>query len=126
MNPAASPKLRVLTLRGVPILLFTARRGSRTPLQGGTTPLTDDRPWPILALLMKAEIISIGTEILLGELLDTNPNYLASRPPGAGGAVWGLLPQPRPRDAGAQRQAGGPHTLCARHPQPAGHRPRLV
>jgi nicotinamide-nucleotide amidase len=46
--------------------------------------LTDDRPWPILTLLMKAEIISIGTEILLGELLDTNANYLAARLPALG------------------------------------------
>src|SRR3972149_4957094 len=84
MNPAASPKLRVLTLRGVPILLMTFRWGSRPPLQSGTAPLTDDRPWPILALLMKAEIISIGTEILLGELLDTNANYLAARLPALG------------------------------------------
>ena len=33
---------------------------------------------------MKAEIISIGTEILLGEILDTNANYLASRLPALG------------------------------------------
>ncbi len=33
---------------------------------------------------MKAEIISIGTEILLGELLDTNANYLAARLPPLG------------------------------------------
>jgi nicotinamide-nucleotide amidase len=33
---------------------------------------------------MKAEIISIGTEILLGELLDTNANYLAARLPALG------------------------------------------
>jgi len=30
---------------------------------------------------MKAEIISIGTEILLGDILDTNANYLAARLP---------------------------------------------
>src|SRR4030042_4320888 len=81
---AASPKLRDLTLRGVPILSITARRGRELPLQGGTAPLTDDRSWPILALLMKAEIISIGTEILLAELLDTNANYLAARLPALG------------------------------------------
>ncbi len=33
---------------------------------------------------MKAEIISIGTEILLGEILDTNVNYIAQRLPGLG------------------------------------------
>jgi nicotinamide-nucleotide amidase len=33
---------------------------------------------------MRAEIISIGTEILLGELLDTNANYLAARLPALG------------------------------------------
>ncbi|MGH2586843.1 MAG: competence/damage-inducible protein A [Dehalococcoidia bacterium] len=33
---------------------------------------------------MKAEIISIGTEILLGDILDTNVNYLAQRLPGLG------------------------------------------
>ena len=30
---------------------------------------------------MKAEIISIGTEILLGEITDTNSSYLASQLP---------------------------------------------
>jgi len=33
---------------------------------------------------MRAEIISIGTEILLGEILDTNAQYLASRLPALG------------------------------------------
>jgi nicotinamide-nucleotide amidase len=33
---------------------------------------------------MKAEIISIGTEILLGEILDTNTQYIASRLPALG------------------------------------------
>jgi len=33
---------------------------------------------------MKAENISIGTEILLGEILDTNAQYIASRLPGLG------------------------------------------
>ncbi|MGI8554434.1 MAG: competence/damage-inducible protein A [Dehalococcoidia bacterium] len=33
---------------------------------------------------MKAEIVSIGTEILLGEILDTNARYIASRLPGMG------------------------------------------
>lgn len=33
---------------------------------------------------MKAEIISIGTEILLGEILDTNAQHIASRLPGLG------------------------------------------
>ncbi|MBI2914168.1 MAG: competence/damage-inducible protein A, partial [Chloroflexi bacterium] len=33
---------------------------------------------------MKAEIISVGTEILLGEILDTNARYLASRLPALG------------------------------------------
>lgn len=33
---------------------------------------------------MKAEIISIGTEILLGDILDTNSNYLAQRLPALG------------------------------------------
>ena len=34
---------------------------------------------------MKAEILSIGTEILLGEIVDTNAQYIASRLPGLGG-----------------------------------------
>ncbi len=38
----------------------------------------------MLAFEMKAEIISIGTEILLGEILDTNTQYLASRLPALG------------------------------------------
>lgn len=33
---------------------------------------------------MKAEILSIGTEILLGEIIDTNASYIASRLPGLG------------------------------------------
>ena len=33
---------------------------------------------------MKAEIVSIGTEILLGEILDTNSRYIASRLPALG------------------------------------------
>jgi nicotinamide-nucleotide amidase len=38
----------------------------------------------MLAFDMKAEIISIGTEILLGEILDTNTQYIASRLPALG------------------------------------------
>ena len=33
---------------------------------------------------MKAEILSIGTEILLGEIVDTNAQYIAARLPGLG------------------------------------------
>src|SRR3990170_5368531 len=33
---------------------------------------------------MKAEIISIGTELLLGEIVDTNSAYIASRLPALG------------------------------------------
>src|SRR6266545_7913889 len=33
---------------------------------------------------MKAEIVSIGTEILLGDILDTNSNFIASRLPALG------------------------------------------
>src|SRR3974390_3531641 len=33
---------------------------------------------------MKAEILSIGTEILLGEIVDTNAAFIASRLPGLG------------------------------------------
>jgi nicotinamide-nucleotide amidase len=33
---------------------------------------------------MKAEVVSIGTEILLGEILDTNAQFIASRLPGLG------------------------------------------
>ena len=33
---------------------------------------------------MRAEIISIGTEILMGEILDTNANYVAQRLPAMG------------------------------------------
>ncbi len=32
----------------------------------------------MLPSLMKAEVISIGTELLLGEILDTNSKYLGS------------------------------------------------
>jgi len=38
----------------------------------------------MLAFAVKAEIISIGTEILLGEILDTNTQYIASRLPALG------------------------------------------
>lgn len=38
----------------------------------------------MLPSLMKAEICSIGTEILLGEILDTNAQYVASRLPALG------------------------------------------
>ena len=37
---------------------------------------------------MKAEIISIGTELLLGEIVDTNSAYIASRLPGLGIDVY--------------------------------------
>ena len=33
---------------------------------------------------MRAEVVSIGTEILLGEILDTNTQYIASRLPAMG------------------------------------------
>src|SRR3990172_1952762 len=33
---------------------------------------------------MKAEVVSIGTELLLGEILDTNAQYLAARLPALG------------------------------------------
>jgi len=33
---------------------------------------------------MRAEIISVGTEILLGEILDTNTQYLSARLPAIG------------------------------------------
>src|SRR4051812_31882853 len=33
---------------------------------------------------MKAEIVSVGTEILLGEIIDTNAAYIASRLPALG------------------------------------------
>ena len=33
---------------------------------------------------MKAEIISVGTEILLGEILDTNTQYVSARLPAIG------------------------------------------
>src|SRR6185295_1179938 len=33
---------------------------------------------------MKAEILSIGTELLLGEIIDTNAAYVASRLPALG------------------------------------------
>ena len=39
---------------------------------------------PILPSLMRAELISIGTELLLGEILDTNSQYLAGRLPALG------------------------------------------
>ena len=37
---------------------------------------------------MKAEILSIGTEILLGEIIDTNAAYVASRLPALGIDVY--------------------------------------
>ena len=37
---------------------------------------------------MKAEIISVGTELLLGEILDTNSQYISSRLPGLGVDVY--------------------------------------
>ena len=37
---------------------------------------------------MKAEILSIGTELLLGEIVDTNSAYIASRLPGLGIDVY--------------------------------------
>ena len=37
---------------------------------------------------MKAEIIAIGTELLLGEIVDTNSAYIASRLPGLGIDVY--------------------------------------
>src|SRR5436190_19397972 len=37
---------------------------------------------------MKAEIISVGTEILLGEIIDTNAAYVASRLPALGIDVY--------------------------------------
>jgi nicotinamide-nucleotide amidase len=37
---------------------------------------------------MKAEIISIGTELLLGEIVDTNSAYIASRLPALGIDVY--------------------------------------
>ena len=33
---------------------------------------------------MRAEIVSVGTEILLGEILDTNTQYLSARMPAIG------------------------------------------
>jgi nicotinamide-nucleotide amidase len=39
---------------------------------------------------VKAEIISVGTELLLGELLDTNSNYLAARLPALGIDCYGI------------------------------------
>src|SRR4030042_5809716 len=33
---------------------------------------------------MKAELISVGTELLLGEIVDTNPQSLGARLPGLG------------------------------------------
>jgi len=39
---------------------------------------------PILPSLMRAELVSIGTELLLGEILDTNAQYLAARLPALG------------------------------------------
>ncbi len=49
---------------------------------------------------MKAEIIAIGTEILLGEIVDTNSAYIAQRLPelgiGPGEAQELRLPYARP------------------------------
>ncbi len=40
---------------------------------------------------MRAEIISVGTEILLGDILDTNANYLARRLPALGLDLYFIL-----------------------------------
>src|SRR6266542_5664503 len=40
--------------------------------------------WLLYPPHMRAEIISVGTEILLGEITDTNSQYLASRLPAIG------------------------------------------
>ena len=37
---------------------------------------------------MRAEIVSIGTEILLGEIIDTNSAYIAERLPALGIDVY--------------------------------------
>ncbi len=46
--------------------------------------LTDAKPCLMLPSPMKAEVISIGTELLLGEILDTNARYLGARLPAHG------------------------------------------
>jgi nicotinamide-nucleotide amidase len=57
---------------------------------------------------MKAEIISIGTEILLGDILDTNANYLAQRLPALGIDLYFMhqIGDNRERLTGLLRQAG--------------------
>jgi nicotinamide-nucleotide amidase len=56
---------------------------------------------------MKAEIISIGTEILLGDILDTNANYLAQRLPALGIDLYFMhqIGDNRERLTGLLRQA---------------------
>ena len=56
---------------------------------------------------MKAEIVSIGTEILLGEILDTNANYIATRLPALGIDLYFMhqVGDNRARLAGVLRQA---------------------
>ena len=49
--------------------------------------LTPDR-LTLYTRAMKAEIISVGTEILLGEIIDTNAAYVASRLPALGIDVY--------------------------------------
>ena len=39
---------------------------------------------------MKADIISVGTEILMGELVDTNSQYLAAQLPAMGIELQGI------------------------------------
>ena len=56
---------------------------------------------------MKAEIVSIGTEILLGEILDTNAQYIAARLPALGIDLYFMhqVGDNRARLAGVLRQA---------------------
>src|SRR3972149_8306436 len=61
--------------------------GGLTPLFSEVRPgfaLTGPRPYPMLPSPMQAGLISIGTELLLGEILDTNAQYLAARLPPLG------------------------------------------
>ena len=75
---------------------------------------------------MRAEIISIGTEILLGEIQDTNARYLAVRLPALGTDLYFMhqVGDNRTRLADLIRTAYGPRRSHPLHRRPRPHRGR--
>jgi nicotinamide-nucleotide amidase len=64
---------------------FVVRKGRvgisccRIQQAASAVPTESDVGSPISAAFMRAELLSIGTELLLGQIVDTNANYLAGR-----------------------------------------------